>query len=118
RHQTSDKTLSRREKLRYNGRTTSFPPRESFGLTAQMRRAANSIGANIAEGCAREGGRDRARFFETSNASAHELEHHLILAADIGLIDDASAERLIAELEEIRKMIVALRLRSLSESAI
>jgi four helix bundle protein len=94
--------------------TSSFPKSEQFGTTAQMRRAANSIGANIAEGCAREGGKDRARFLETSIASAHELEHHLILVADVGLVDAARIVDLIQELEQIRKMITALRLRSLN----
>jgi four helix bundle protein len=87
-----------------------------FGLGSQIRRAANSIGANIAEGCARESGRDRARFLETSNSSGYELEHHLIVASDLGFIDRPTADNLIKELEEIRWMIAALRLRSLGET--
>ena len=83
-------------------------------MTTQMRRAANSIGANIAEGCAREGGKDRARFLETSIASAHELEHYLILVSDVGRADPDRTVELIGELEQIRKMTTALRLRSLN----
>ena len=94
--------------------TSLFPKSEQFGMTTQMRRAANSIGANIAEGCAREGGKDRARFLETSIASGHELDHHLILVSDVGLADPDRTVELIGELEQIRKMTTALRLRSLN----
>ena len=95
--------------------TAAFPRSEIFGLASQIRRAANSIGANIAEGCARESGRDRARFLETSYSSGYELEHHLIVASDLGLIDQTISDRLIAELEEVRWMLAALRLRSLGD---
>jgi four helix bundle protein len=63
--------------------TRVFPSEELFGLTAQMRRAALSIGLNIAEGCGRSGWRDKARFFETSRSSAMELDFAIIVAGDL-----------------------------------
>ena len=52
--------------------TLAFPKDEIYGLTSQMRRAAVSIGANIAEGCGREGDPERARFLRISMVSASE----------------------------------------------
>ncbi|HJR86474.1 MAG TPA: four helix bundle protein [Acidimicrobiia bacterium] len=95
--------------------TAEFPRSELFGLTSQIRRASNSIGANIAEGCARYSGRDRGRFLETSISSAYELEHHLLIASDLNLISPAALDRLVAELRQIRWMLEALRLKSLNQ---
>lgn len=61
-------------------RTSTFPKHEMFGLTSQMRRAAASIGANIAEGCGREGNAELCRFMQIGMGSASELEYHLLLA--------------------------------------
>jgi four helix bundle protein len=56
--------------------TACFPNDERFGLSSQMRRAAVSIEANIAEGCGRAGHADFARFLEIGMGSASELECH------------------------------------------
>ena len=70
--------------------TGHFPSDERFGLTAQMRRAAVSIGSNIAEGCGRDTNADFARFLYIALGSANELEYHLLLARDLKfLADDA-----------------------------
>src|SRR5882762_7278805 len=66
--------------------TRTFPREEQYGLTSQMRRAAASICANIAEGCGRGTARDFARFIQMALGSASELEYHLVLAADLGFI--------------------------------
>ncbi len=69
--------------------SATFPREELFGLTSQVRRAASSIPANIAEGCGRGGG-DLVRFCELAAGSASELEYHLILAHDLGYLDVAT----------------------------
>jgi four helix bundle protein len=54
--------------------TSTFPRAEQFGLTAQMRRAAVSIGSNISEGCGRNGAKEFAHFLHMALGSASELE--------------------------------------------
>jgi len=63
--------------------TASFPREELYGITAQLRRAAVSIPANIAEGCGREGEAELRRFLRIALGSANELEYHLLLAKDL-----------------------------------
>ena len=65
--------------------TRSFPREEMFGLTSQIRRAATSIPANIAEGHGRESTGDFVRFLRMSQGSVKELETHLHVAEAVGL---------------------------------
>ena len=88
----------------YNA-TTRFPKSELFGLTAQIRRAAASIPANIAEGCGRSGKAELSRFLQISMGSASEVEYHLLLAHDLGLLPDADHERLDSQAVELKRMI-------------
>ena len=60
-----------------------FPREELFGLTSQLRRAAVSVPANIAEGFKRRGKADKARFFNISQGSLEECRYYLILARDL-----------------------------------
>jgi four helix bundle protein len=85
--------------------TTRFPKGELFGLTAQMRRAAASIPANIAEGCGRTGKAELSRFLQISMGSASEVEYNLLLAHDLGLISDADYKRLDSQAVELKRMI-------------
>lgn len=87
--------------------TETFPKNEVYGLTSQLRRACISIPANIAEGCGRGEGADKARFVQISMGSASEAEYHLLLARDLGFLDDATYERLIGELYSVKKMLVS-----------
>lgn len=68
--------------------TKNFPKEEIFGLTAQIRRCAVSIPSNIAEGAARSGPREFAQFLSIARGSASELDTQLLIAADLGYIEE------------------------------
>ena len=74
--------------------TASFPREELYGLTAQMRRASSSIGANLAEGCGRDGGAELNRFCSIALGSASELQYFLLLAKDLHLLAGGDYDRL------------------------
>ena len=84
-------------------RRADFP-----GLVPQLRRAASSIPANIAEGCGHQGRREFARFLQMALASAFELEYHLILAMDLGIIQRSVALSLLDEAKQIKRMLTTL----------
>jgi len=63
--------------------TQKFPKEEMYGLSSQFRRAAMSIAANIAEGFARRGLRDKCRFLNISQSSLQECRYFLILSRDL-----------------------------------
>ena len=86
----------------------SFPRDETFSLTSQMRRASSSIGANIAEGCGRDGDAELKRFINIALGSACELDNFILLARDLGHLDVVSSARPAQETLEIRKMLGAL----------
>jgi four helix bundle protein len=91
----------------YKG-TTVFPAQESYGLASQIRRAAVSIPANIAEGCGRQSEADFARFLQISMGSASEVEYHLLLAHDLGFLEDSIYADLNQKVIEIKRMLAAL----------
>lgn len=84
--------------------TATFPRPELYGLTSQIRRACVSVPANIAEGCGRSGEAELARFLDIAMGSASELEYHLILAHDLGLLDTSERNRLVGEVIEVKRM--------------
>jgi four helix bundle protein len=88
--------------------TGHFPQTEQFGLGAQLRRAAVSIGANIAEGCGRNGDGELRRFLNIALGSANELRYLLEVAVDVGLTLRPVADPLIAATDEVRRMLAAL----------
>ena len=88
--------------------TRSFPSDELYGLRAQIRRAASSIGANLAEGCGRRGDREFGRFLYIALGSASELEYHLILATDLGYLEVGGGAQLNQEVIEVKRMISGL----------
>ena len=67
--------------------TKNFPPEERFGLVSQMRRAAISIPANIAEGFKKRGTKDKINFYNISQGSLNELEYYMILVKDLGYLE-------------------------------
>ena len=88
--------------------TASFPRNEQYGLTSQIRRAASSIPANIAEGCGRDGDAELARFLQIGMGSASELEYHILLARDLKFIDLETHNRINAQIVEVKSMLAPL----------
>lgn len=88
--------------------TASGPGRADAALVGQSRRAAISVAANIAEGCSRGSSRDFAKFLNISYASAGELEYHLILARDLGVIGAREFHALSTQVDDVRRMLTGL----------
>jgi four helix bundle protein len=88
--------------------TATFPKTEAYGLTAQLRRSAASIPANIAEGCGRRGDIEFSRFVRISLGSATELEYHLLLSHDVGFLPPSPFESLSAQVLRIQGMLAGL----------
>jgi four helix bundle protein len=86
--------------------TEGFPKDELYGLTSQMRRCAISVASNIAEGAARNSKREFKQFLSIAQGSVSELETQIIIAGRLGYIIELDG--LIAELDEISKMIIGL----------
>lgn len=91
--------------------TKSFPKEELYCLTSQMRRAAISIAANIAEGFKKKSKRDKARYLNIAQASLEECRYYLILSHDL---DYGDSEELNSNLAEVSKMLYAYRRAILS----
>jgi four helix bundle protein len=88
--------------------TGNVSDRRFPGLTSQIRRAAASIPANIAEGCGHAGSREFSRFLGIAVASSFELTYHLQLAADLGMISKSDYARLDARTEVVMRMLSSL----------
>jgi four helix bundle protein len=86
--------------------TNGFPRAERHGLTSQIRRAAVSIPANIAEGYGHQGDRELVRFLRIAQSSSSELGYHLLLARDLDYLDSGVYEQIAAKLEEVKSMLV------------
>ena len=88
--------------------TETFPKDEKFGLTAQLRRAAVSIPANIAEGAARRTGKEFAYFLSNFQGSASEVETELLIAHRLRYLSDERFRKLSGSLDEIGRMLTGL----------
>src|SRR5246127_6014923 len=71
------------------GVTNSFPRQELFGITGQIRRAAASIAANIAEGCGKRGNGEFQRYLNIASGSASELDYHILVARDLHYLNES-----------------------------
>lgn len=87
----------------------SFPKEEVYGLTSQLKRAAISVPANIAEGFSRRSRKDKVHFYNMAQSSLSEVQYYLILGKDLGFIKPLEIySRLRACALEIAKMLNAL----------
>jgi four helix bundle protein len=98
--------------------TESLPKDERFGLTSQIRRAAVSIPANIAEGAARTSKKEFLYFLSNAQGSASELSTEILICVRLGFLDQGLHRELQSKLDEIGRMISGLcsRLRSQVEN--
>jgi four helix bundle protein len=88
--------------------TNDFPKSELYGLTSQIKRAAASVAANIAEGCGKRGNGDFQRFLGIAAGSASEVEYHFLLARDLGFLDSEQCKSLDAAAVEVKRMLASL----------
>jgi len=88
----------------YRG-TSGFPSDERYGLTSQLRRACASVPANLAEGCARNGDVDFARFVTIAAGSASETDYHLLLARDLGYLEESAYQSLFFQICKVKRML-------------
>ncbi|MGC9528687.1 MAG: four helix bundle protein [Limnospira sp.] len=92
--------------------TQAFPPAEIYGMTSQIRRAAASVPANIAEGYGRENRGEYIQFLKIAQGSLKELETHLLLSERVQLTNNQAVEPLLQQCDVVGKMLRSL-IRSL-----
>ena len=85
--------------------TEGFPSSEGYGLTSQLRRSAASVGANLSEGCGCASPANKRRFMHIAHASASEVLNHLLLARDLGLLDEKTSTELERETFLVRRAV-------------
>jgi four helix bundle protein len=95
--------------------TKRFPKDELFGMTSQIRRAASSVPANIAEGYGRNSKGDYNQFLRISQGSLKELETHLTLSRRVGLLGESETKTVLEDCDRLGKMLHRL-IRSLQSS--
>lgn len=95
------------------GATRSWPKEELYGLTAQIRRAATSVPANIAEGYGRESRATYQQFLKIAQGSLKELETHLLIAQRVGIASSETVDDLMKLSESVGKLL-RLLIRKLS----
>ncbi len=88
--------------------TKAFSSDEKYGMVSQMRRAANSIPANIAEGWARQSNKEFQYFLRVAQGSLRELETHIILSQRCELADTGKIEPILTEITVLSKQLRAL----------
>lgn len=88
--------------------TAGFPVEERYGLTNQMRRASISIESNISEGCGRNGDKEFSRFLDIAQGSAYEVKCQILIARDLGYIDNNKSQLLTDKINEVSRMINSL----------
>ena len=88
--------------------TEIFPKGEQFGLTNQVRRAIVSVASNIAEGFGRRTKADRIHFYDMARASLHEVQAQLMVARDVGFMQDTVHEKIDTFSIECHKILTGL----------
>jgi four helix bundle protein len=88
--------------------TRAYPSDERFGLISQMRRAAVSIAANVAEGFKRRGIQDKTRFYNISEASLEELKYYFLLSKDLEYISSDLHANLVPQAKSVGRLLNGL----------
>ncbi|MFY9674904.1 MAG: four helix bundle protein [Terriglobales bacterium] len=88
--------------------TRSFPRDELFGLSSQMRRAAVSVASNIAEGKGRYSQKELLQFLYKSRGSLMELETQILIATDLGYLDELDRRTLMATFLKVAQLLNGL----------
>ena len=88
--------------------TEKFPDSERFGIISQLRRAASSITANVAEGYERYYFKDKIRFYYNARGSCAETQNFLFLSRDLGYITMEQCRELVDKAHEVRKLLNGL----------
>jgi four helix bundle protein len=89
--------------------TESFPNKEMFGLTNQMRRASVSVTSNIAEGFSRNTIKDKVQFYSVAHGSLTELQNQLIIARDIEYLKKEDFDKIAKQTIIVHKLITGLK---------
>jgi four helix bundle protein len=85
--------------------TEAFPKKEMFGLTDQLRRAANSVCANIAEGFDRFHTKDKIRFYYNSRGSISECISHLLISCELNYLNQEQKDELIGRFKSVSRLL-------------
>ena len=93
--------------------TESFPRKEEFGLSSQMRRAATSVPSNIAEGLTRKTSKDKLHFLNIAQASLSEIDTQLEISKNLGYVEEQQFDDVENRLVEVQKLVSGLS-RSIS----
>lgn len=88
-----------------------LPTDERFALGQQLRRAAVSVGSNIAEGTSRDSSREMSRFLSFALGSAAEIEFQLRLVVRLGMASDAQVRSAAEQCRKIQRMLIKFRIR-------
>ncbi|MDR0495146.1 MAG: four helix bundle protein [Treponema sp.] len=89
--------------------TRTFPKEEIYGLTSQIRRAAVSVPANIAEGNGRKSRKEYLHFLAIARGSIAELETHLLIAERLNMLTKEVSDQLQKQLQSVGRLLLALR---------
>lgn len=92
--------------------TINLPKSEDYGLTSQIRRASNSVSANISEAFGRKTNKDKSNFYVVARGSAFETQNHLLYGEGVGYFKKTAVDELVQSynelIHEINKIIAAL----------
>lgn len=88
--------------------TKRFPEEERYCLLPQMRRAASSVTANIAEGYGRQGLKEKIQFYYIAQRSLTELKDQLLIARDVGYLNEESFRKLIDSADSTGALLYGL----------
>ena len=95
--------------------TQNFPSEEKFGLINQLRRASVSVASNLAEGTSRNTNKDKAHFTTMAFSSLMEVLNQIIIAKELGFIEEKDYQKIRTEIEKISNKLNALRKSQLNK---